>query len=89
MLIKSAGSKSFKTNIGLRINRFQHWFRMTKGNLITYKQKNFSPHLFPALIRERAAWIQVFKNLYVLEGSWTGAIRRFSLLTKGYPKKDF
>ncbi len=84
-----AGSNNVKGSISLRINRLQQWFRMTRGNLQAFKQANVSPRQLPALIRERAVWIQVIKNLYLIEGSWTGALKRLSLVMKGYPKKSF
>lgn len=73
----------------MRIDRLQRWLRMTSGNLKAFKQANVSPRQLPGIIRERAVWIQVIKNLYLIEGSWLGALKRLTLVMKGYPKKSF
>ena len=57
-----------------------------RKNLEALKEFNFTLKQVPSLIRERDLWLQVFKNMKELNGSWPRALADMRSFFNGHKR---
>jgi hypothetical protein len=55
---------------------YDRWMQI-KSNLKALKQNNIWVGQLPYLAKEWRLWIQITRNFREIEGSWSGAVRRY------------
>ena len=70
-----------------RITNIRNRYKKGRNNLLAYKQANITLRQIPNRMREIRLWLQITKNFREIEGSWTGALRRYLVMFQGRPRK--
>ena len=70
-----------------RIDNVTRRYRRLQSNLLAFKEYNMTMGQLPSLIRERHLWIRITRNFREIEGSWSGALRRFLIMFQNHPRK--
>jgi hypothetical protein len=59
-----------------------------KKNIQALKQANITPSQMANLMKASDIWWKISVNLREIEGSWSGAMKKYLELFKGVPRKN-
>ncbi len=77
-----------KLIMGRRLNKLRNRLREERDAIAALRQNNITLRQLPYILREWRVWLQIFRNLKELEGSWSDALRINMKIMRGRPRKS-
>jgi hypothetical protein len=74
-------------NMRTAIGRFRSRYSDFRDNLSALEKYNITIKQMPFLLKEWRLWLQVTRNFKEIEGSWSGALRRYVRMFTNRPER--